>query len=110
MIPELPQHDPTQCASKGPLALERAHGFTPNRSIITHAQNHVGRRWVLTLDLSDFFPSTHRGLIRQHLEPLIEFCCRKPRAAAVLSRELAQAGDNLVALCLVVRRAALQET
>lgn len=54
---------------------ERAHGFIPNRSIITHAQNHVGRRWVLTLDLSDFFPSTHRGLIRQHFEPLLKSHC-----------------------------------
>ena len=50
---------------------DAAHGFVPHRSIITHAQNHVGQRWVITLDLADFFTSTHRGLINQHLAPLL---------------------------------------
>ena len=48
-----------------------AHGFVPYRSIITHAQNHVQQKWVFTLDLQDFFPSTHRGLVESCLFPLL---------------------------------------
>ena len=39
------------------------HGFRTNRSIITNAQNHLGRRYVLNIDLSDFFPSITRKRI-----------------------------------------------
>ena len=34
-----------------------AHGFVPGRSILTNAAEHVGRRWVVTADIRDFFPS-----------------------------------------------------
>ncbi len=34
-----------------------AHGFVPGRSILTNAAEHVGRRWVVTADVRDFFPS-----------------------------------------------------
>jgi RNA-directed DNA polymerase len=34
-----------------------AHGFVKERSIITNAKQHVGREYVLRLDLKDFFPS-----------------------------------------------------
>ena len=34
-----------------------AHGFLSNRSIVTNAQNHLARRYVLNIDLADFFPS-----------------------------------------------------
>lgn len=33
-----------------------AHGFVPGRSIVSNASLHVGRRWVLNIDLRDFFP------------------------------------------------------
>lgn len=36
---------------------EAAHGFVPQRSILTNARNHVGRDVVINLDLKDFFPS-----------------------------------------------------
>jgi retron-type reverse transcriptase len=36
---------------------DAAHGFTPGRSAITHAELHVGRPAVLRLDLKDFFAS-----------------------------------------------------
>lgn len=39
------------------------HGFRAKRSIVTNAQNHVGRRYVLNLDLEDFFPSITRQRI-----------------------------------------------
>jgi retron-type reverse transcriptase len=36
---------------------DAAHGFTPSRSVHTHAQSHVARPAVLRLDLKDFFAS-----------------------------------------------------
>lgn len=35
-----------------------AHGFVPGRSIVTHARQHVGQRWVVGLDLARFFDMT----------------------------------------------------
>jgi RNA-directed DNA polymerase len=34
-----------------------AHGFIAGRSILTNAQPHVGKRYVLKFDLEDFYPS-----------------------------------------------------
>ncbi len=34
-----------------------AHGFVPDRSIVTNARAHVGRDVVVNLDLKDFFPT-----------------------------------------------------
>jgi len=36
---------------------EYAHGFLPNKSIVTNASVHVGQELVLGIDLKDFFPS-----------------------------------------------------
>ena len=33
------------------------HGYVHNRSFKSNAENHVGRRWLLRIDLKDFFPS-----------------------------------------------------
>ena len=33
------------------------HGFTRNRSIVTNAEKHLRQRWVLNVDLEDFFPT-----------------------------------------------------
>ena len=41
-----------------------SHGFKPELSIATNARNHVNRRWVLNMDLMDFFPSIHFGRVR----------------------------------------------
>lgn len=35
-----------------------AHGFLPGRSPVTNALPHRGSRWVLNMDIKDFFPST----------------------------------------------------
>jgi RNA-directed DNA polymerase len=35
-----------------------AKGFVRNRSIVHHAYSHIGKRYVLTCDIADFFPST----------------------------------------------------
>lgn len=41
-----------------------AHGFVENHSIATNAAEHTGRRFVLNLDLKDFFPSFNFGRVR----------------------------------------------
>jgi retron-type reverse transcriptase len=41
-----------------------AHGFTPDRSIYTNADPHVGKDIVLTLDLEDFFPTVTYRRVR----------------------------------------------
>lgn len=40
------------------------HGFVRGRSVVTNAQPHVGRRFVLNIDLKDFFPSINFGRVR----------------------------------------------
>ena len=39
------------------------HGFRLERSIVTNAKNHIGRRYVLNIDLADFFPGITRKRI-----------------------------------------------
>ena len=34
-----------------------AHGFTQEKSILTNASLHVGKQWILNVDVKDFFPS-----------------------------------------------------
>jgi hypothetical protein len=41
-----------------------SHGFRESLSIITNAQNHTVRRYVLNLDLADFFPTFNFGRVR----------------------------------------------
>lgn len=41
-----------------------SHGFRRGHSIVTNAKPHHGRRFVLNLDLKDFFPSFNFGRVR----------------------------------------------
>ncbi len=41
-----------------------AHGFVRSRSVLTNAIPHLGKRWVLNVDLMDFFPSINFGRVR----------------------------------------------
>lgn len=41
-----------------------AHGFRKGRNVLTNARPHTGRRFVLNLDLADFFPTINFGRIR----------------------------------------------
>jgi RNA-directed DNA polymerase len=40
------------------------HGFTVEKSILTNAKQHLRQRYVLNLDLKDFFPSINFGRVR----------------------------------------------
>jgi RNA-directed DNA polymerase len=41
-----------------------AHGFIDGRSVASNAAEHTARRWVLNVDLEDFFPTINFGRIR----------------------------------------------
>ena len=41
-----------------------AHGFIDGRSVASNAAHHAGKRWVLNIDLEDFFPTINFGRIR----------------------------------------------
>lgn len=49
---------------------EYAHGFVPGRSIVTNASCHVGKKWVLTADIKNFFPSVTKAQVIKALAPL----------------------------------------
>lgn len=40
------------------------HAFVPSRNVKSNAERHVKKRWVLNIDLKDFFPSIHFGRVR----------------------------------------------
>lgn len=40
------------------------HGFVKERNIVTNAKSHVRKRYVLNIDLADFFPSINFGRVR----------------------------------------------
>lgn len=41
-----------------------SHGFRKSHSIITNARSHINSRYVLNIDLQDFFPSINFGRVR----------------------------------------------
>jgi RNA-directed DNA polymerase len=44
-----------------------SHGFRRGRSIVTNARVHTNRRFVLNLDIQDFFPTINFGRVRGFL-------------------------------------------
>lgn len=64
-----------------------AHGFKLERSIFTNAAQHRGRRYVLNLDLKDFFPSIHYGRIAGYFEKSRDFGL-DPKIARILANIL----------------------
>ena len=43
-----------------------SHGFEKNRSIVTNAEVHKNKRYVVNFDLLDFFPSINFGRVRSY--------------------------------------------
>ena len=61
-----------------------AHGFIKERNVVSNAQEHVGKRWVLNVDLADFFPTINFGRIRGlFMKPPFEMA---PAAATVCAQ------------------------
>jgi RNA-directed DNA polymerase len=50
--------------NEDPKRKSLAHGFERGRSIVSNATLHKRRRYVLNLDLADFFPSINFGRVR----------------------------------------------
>ena len=48
----------------GPKRKSLSHGFRKSHSIITNARPHKNRRYVLNLDIENFFPSFNFGRVR----------------------------------------------
>jgi RNA-directed DNA polymerase len=44
------------------------NGFVKSRSVLTNARPHLKSRWILNIDLKDFFHSIHFGRIQGRLE------------------------------------------
>lgn len=40
-----------------------AHGFLPNKSVVTNARLHVDKNYVFNIDLENFFPNIHQARI-----------------------------------------------
>jgi retron-type reverse transcriptase len=54
----------SEIEAKYPNRRRVTHGFQRNRSIVTNAAPHHGRRFVLNLDLQDFFGTINFGRVR----------------------------------------------
>lgn len=48
----------------------QAHGFVPERSIVSNAEQHIGKELLINLDLKDFFPSISYVRVRGLFESL----------------------------------------
>src|SRR5579859_895045 len=62
-----------------------AHGFKRERSIVTNAHHHRGRRWVFNLDLTDFFGSINFGRVRGFFISNKHFALN-PKVATILAQ------------------------
>lgn len=59
------------CNNQNGKSLKIAHAFEKNKSIITNAKVHRNKRFVLNVDLEDFFTSFHFGRVRGSLRMII---------------------------------------
>lgn len=62
-----------------------SHGFEKDKSIITNAQPHTKKRYVLNLDLEGFFPSINFGRVRGFFIKNKHFKLH-PKAATILAQ------------------------
>ncbi len=69
-----------------------AHGFVPERSILTNARPHVGKALVINMDLKDFFPTVTfprvKGVFRalgysEKIATVLGLLCTEPEADEV---------------------------
>lgn len=57
-----------------------SHGFIKGRSIFSNAHIHVNKKFVLQIDLKDFFDSFHFGRVAGFFQKNINFQCSRPVA------------------------------
>ena len=82
---------------------DAAHGFVPDRSVVTNAQPHLGAQVVINMDLADFFPS----ITFARVNGLFHSMGYSPAVATVLAllcteaprQELVYKGTRYLAAC-----------
>ena len=52
---------------------DSAHGFVPNRSIVTNARPHIQKNWVANFDIHSFFPSTKIQAVNEAIQKNFDF-------------------------------------
>ncbi len=71
---------------------DEAHGFIPNKSILTNAKNHVNKEILINIDLKDFFPTVTyirvRGLFNKlgyskRLSSILGLLCTEPETKEI---------------------------
>lgn len=82
---ELAEHQKNILESKG-IKRNISHAFEKNKNIITNARIHKNKRFVMNLDLEDFFNSFHFGRVLGYFEKNDYF--RLPREVAVIIAQL----------------------
>ncbi len=60
-----------------------SYGYKEGLSIVSHAQNHKNRRFVLNVDLEDFFPSIDFGRVRGYFLKNRDFQLSEPVATTI---------------------------
>lgn len=55
------------------IKLNISHGFVKGKNIFSNAKIHRNKRYVLNVDILDFFPSFHLGRVRGYFEKNKEF-------------------------------------
>lgn len=93
------------------------HGFVKNKNVLTNAKEHLRKRFVLNIDLENFFPSINFGRVRgmfmsrpYNLNPqvatiLAQICCYEnqlpqgaPTSPVISNMICAKLDDNLLKL------------
>lgn len=49
-----------------------AHGFIRGKSIVSNANEHVGKKFVLKMDLKNFFPSISKDMVYSSMEDILD--------------------------------------
>ena len=70
-----------------------AHGFITGRGIVSNARTHTGKRYIVKLDLKDFFPSITRSMIQKQLND-----------SGLITPENRSRLETLLNLCLLENR------
>jgi len=68
---------------KPPKRDSLSHGFKKHHSILTNSRPHVRRRYVLNLDIKDFFPSFNFGRVRGYFIKNNDFALNETVATVI---------------------------
>jgi RNA-directed DNA polymerase len=72
---------------------EKAHGFVPKKSILTNAQPHIGKEFIINIDLKNFFPTITykrvKGVFRgmgysEQMSTIFALLCTEPEIDEVM--------------------------